>query len=105
VNENQLRKKMFSDPQDVDKYRPNLEDIYGSAAYSQRARVVLVLHRPRDIKKRLFPELTDAWENELDIIKCAIAKQSDGDLSVQEFLFDPSCLRVVPYYKTEDEIV
>lgn len=100
INENKLRKITFNDPDDIDRYRPNLEDIYGGSAYRQRARTVMLLHRPLDMKMRFFPELKEEWERmdyrPLDIMECHIAKQTGGSLFLQKFVFDPSVMRIVP---------
>lgn len=105
INENKLRgNKLWKVPEDLDEYNPNLEDIYGGSAYAQRARTVFILHRPLFIKKRYFPELSDLWDSELDIINCHCVKQSDGDLFLQKFLFDKDSMRIYPYIENFSDL-
>lgn len=105
INETRLRGKTFKSPEDLDKYKPNLEDIYGGSAYAQRARVVNILHRPKFLKERFFPEMIHLWEAEPDILQFHCVKQNDGDLFLQEFVFIGETMRIVPFIKNSEEEV
>lgn len=102
VNENKLRGRIFKDPEDIDSYIPNLEDIYGGSAFAQRARNVFLLHRPRYMKERIFPEAQAVWGMEPDIINCHVAKQSDGHLFLRKFLFEGEKMKITPYYMYDE---
>lgn len=97
LNENKIRGMDFENPDDVDKYRPNLEDIYGGSAYGQRARAVFVLDRPKFMKQRLFPHRIAEFDHELDLLHCHCVKHTDGDLFVQKFLFNGQQMKITPY--------
>lgn len=104
INESKLRgSKIWKEPDDLDVYRPNLEDIYGGSGYAQRARVVGILHRPRFLKERFFPDMGHIWEVEPDILQFHCAKQNDGELFLQEFIFDSERMRVIPYEREHGE--
>lgn len=104
INESKLRgSKIWKEPEDLDAYRPNLEDIYGGSGYAQRARVVGILHRPRFLKERFFPNMAHIWEVEPDILQFHCAKQSDGELFLQEFIFDSERMRILPYVTSQGD--
>lgn len=106
INESKLRGgKIYSDPEQLNKYRPNLEDIYGGSAYAQRARLVGILHRPRFLKERMFPDMSEIWEAEPDILQYHCVKQNDGELFFKEFIFDGEKMRIVPYIRVNEEDV
>ena len=97
INETKLRGgKIWKNPEDLSVYRPNLEDIYGGAGYAQRARVVGILHRPKNLKERFFPEMQAIWETEPDILEFHCVKQNDGILFLQKFIFDGEKMRISP---------
>lgn len=100
ANENKLRAagKMFKKPEDIDFYRPNLEDIYGGDAYAGRARFVCSLHRPRFMKERYFPELIEKFNLEDDILRVHIIKQNDGKVGVVNLLYGDN-FKIVPFRK------
>lgn len=98
INETKLRGgKIWKNPEELNSYRPNLEDIYGGAGYAQRARVVGILHRPRNLKERFFPEMKAIWEAEPDILEFHCVKQNDGILFLEKFIFDGEKMRISPY--------
>lgn len=99
ANENKIRGgKMFSEPDDLDRYRLGLEDLYGSSAWAKKARVVMSLHRPVFTKLRFFPShpLVEQWQKEPDIVNVHVVKQSAGPLSFTQLIFDHKNMRMVP---------
>jgi replicative DNA helicase len=97
INETKLRGgKIWKSPEDLNSYRPNLEDIYGGAGYAQRARVVGILHRPKALKERMFPEMKEIWDAEPDILEFHCVKQNDGILFLEKFIFDGEKMRISP---------
>lgn len=104
INETKLRNgKQYKEPDELKNYRPNLEDIYGGSAYGQRARVVTILHRPKFLKERFFPEMAHIWEAEEDILQYHCVKQNDGELFLQEFIFDGERMRIYPRIAPSEE--
>lgn len=97
ANENKFRGgNLIKKPEDLDYYKVGLEDIEGSAAYSQRCRVIVTLTRPLQLKKRFFPELMELWDLETDIINCNIVKQNDGAEGFLKFVFGNN-FHIYPY--------
>lgn len=88
-NENKLRggNAIFKQPDDLNWYRPGLEDIKGGSVYKERARAVIALHRPLQMKRKYFPE--DDWDaqHEEDLIHVHVLKQNDGDIGFGRLLF------------------
>lgn len=104
INETKLRGgKIYKEPQELDTYRPNLEDIYGGSGYAQRARLVLLLHRPKFLKERFFPDMQEIWDVEPDVLQVHCAKQNDGDLFLQNFIFDGERMRILPFIENISE--
>jgi replicative DNA helicase len=104
INETKLRGgKIWKNPEDLNHYRPNLEDIYGGGGYGQRARVVGILHRPKALKERMFPEMQEIWDAEEDILEFHCVKQNDGILFLQKFIFDGEKMRISPLIVDETE--
>jgi replicative DNA helicase len=103
INETRLRGRTFREPEETETYRPNLEDIYGGSAYAQRARIVNILHRPKFLKERFFPDRQHIWDLEPDILQYHCVKQNDGELFLQEFIFMGEVMRVVPYVRENDD--
>lgn len=87
ANENKIRNmKMFKKPEEIDNYYIGLEDVKGGAAYKERSRVVIGLHRPVFMKKKYFPSMKAIWEAEPDIIQVHLLKQNDGDIGYAEMV-------------------
>jgi hypothetical protein len=101
-NENKLRGgKLFKKPDDLDYYKIGVEDIEGGAAFAAKARLVLSINRPVQMKKMLFPERIDEWNMELDLLNIAGVKQNDGKLFFTQFSFGDN-MRIYPYQKNEN---
>lgn len=104
INETKLRTgKIYKEPEELDNYRPNLEDIYGGSGYAQRARLVLILHRPKFLKERFFPDMQEIWDIEPDVLQVHCAKQNDGELFLENFIFDGERMRILPYVPDIEE--
>lgn len=106
ANENKIRGgKMFNEPDELDKYRLNIQDIFGGSAYAKKARTVISLHRPNFMKLRFFPDhpLAAQWETDPDIINCHVVKQTMGKLSLTPMLFDPRNMRISAVKDTIDD--
>lgn len=105
INESKLRGgKIYKDPDDLNFYRPNLEDIYGGSGYAQRARVVSILHRPKFLKERMFPDMQEIWDAEPDVLEFHCVKQNDGNLFLKKFIFDGERMRISPYIEADVEL-
>lgn len=98
-NENKFRgnNKIIKKPEELDFYRPNLEDIKGGAAYAERARVVFSMYRPLFLKERYFPDQRHIWEMEPDLLHINVVKNNDGNLGYMKMLFQGENFRVLPY--------
>lgn len=95
LNENRLRGREFKTDEDVENYTPRIDDLYGGGAYRQRARNIFLIHRPKEFKRAVRPDLYN--ENEPDFIRFYIAKQSDGVQAQANFIFDSDRLLIRPY--------
>lgn len=98
ANENKIRNLSFKKPEEIDNYKIGLEDIEGSSAYSARSRVAFSLNRPIYLKRLFFPEMSEEWELEEDLIKLNCIKQNDGKL-FQTFFATNNSFRIFPFMK------
>lgn len=96
INESKFRTGKMWTLEDIDRYRPSIEDIYGGGAYGQFARVVVLLNRSKFLKQSKFPEMKNIWEVDEDVMDFHCVKQSDGELFLQKFIFDGERMRVFP---------
>lgn len=103
INETMFRTGKIWSLEDIDNYRPTIEQIYGGSAYSQRARTVAILNRSKFLKELRFPEMKSVWEAENDIMQFHVVKQSDGELFLQDFVFDGARMRIFPKLKESYE--
>lgn len=101
ANENKIRSMKFSRPEDLEYYKIGFEDIYGSAVYGGRARVMLSLQRPLHLKNMFFPERMEEWDLEEDIINCHCFKQNDGGLFFQKYVFGKN-FKIYPRVEEND---
>lgn len=98
ANENKIRGTIFKKPDDLDFYKFGEEDIEGGAAYSSKARVVMSINRPVQMKKKYFPDRMDEWNMELDLLNLSGVKQNDGPLFFTQFSFNEN-MRIYPHKK------
>jgi replicative DNA helicase len=96
-NENKFRSRILKKPEDLDFHKIGLEDLKGSAAYAERARVVISITRPIFLKQRFFPEMNHIWELEPDLMHLHVLKNNDGGLGYTKLLFEKENFRVLPY--------
>lgn len=95
LNEDKIRGQRFSDPDDIDKIRFTYFDIYGGSYYAARARTVITLNRPKQLRIQLFPEFEEKWRHENDVLQAVISKQNDGAVSgFLNFAFDGPGVRI-----------
>lgn len=100
-NENKLRNgNIIKKPEDLDYYKIGVEDIEGGASFAAKARLVLSLNRPVQMKKMKFPERMQEWNMELDLLNISGVKQNDGPLFFTQFSFNEN-MRIYGYEKTE----
>jgi hypothetical protein len=89
ANENKIRMgKMFKKPEDLDYYKIGKEDIEGGAAFAAKARLVISINRPVQMKKEFFPERMEEWNMEMDLLNISGVKQNDGPLFFTQFSFN-----------------
>lgn len=101
ANENKLRMgNLIKKVEDCDFYKMGIEDIEGGAAYAAKARLVISLNRPVQMKKMKFPERMEEWNMENDLLNVAGVKQNDGKLFFLQFSFDDN-MRIRPHKKEE----
>jgi replicative DNA helicase len=101
ANENKLRNgKIIKNAEDLDYYKIGVEDIEGGAAFAAKARLVLSLNRPVQMKKMIFAERMEEWNMEDDVLNIAGVKQNDGPLFFSQFAFN-SNMRIYPLQKCE----
>jgi replicative DNA helicase len=88
ANENKIRGNMFKKPEDLDYFKVGIEDIEGGAAYAAKARIVLSINRPVQMKKQFFQQRMDEWNMENDLMNISCVKQNDGPLFFTQFSFN-----------------
>ena len=89
--------------EDLNAYRPTLNQIKNSNALGERARTVLSVFRPKYYAERLFPddENVDLME---DIMEVQVMKQNQGGAGmVKKYLFDGKCFQIKPLMDTDVE--
>lgn len=96
INETKFRTGKIWKIEDIDSYRPDLEDIYGGSGYGQRARTVAILNRSKFLKEKKFPEMKAIWDADEDVMDFHVVKQSDGGVFLQKFIFSGETMRVYP---------
>jgi hypothetical protein len=102
-NENKLRQgKAFKKPEDLDFYQIGFEDIEGGASFAAKARVVLSINRPVQMKKALFSSRMEEWNMENDLLNISCVKQNDGPLFFTQFSFNEN-MRIYPYVPRKKE--
>jgi hypothetical protein len=101
-NENKLRMgKIFKKAEELDYYRIGVEDIEGGASFAAKARLVLSLNRPVQMKKQLFPQRMEEWNMEDDLLNISGVKQNDAPLFFTQFSFGDN-MRIYPHKKVEN---
>lgn len=103
-NENKFRSRILKKPEDLDFHKIGLEDLKGSAAYAERARVVISITRPIFLKQRFFPEMNHIWELEPDLMHLHVLKNNDGGLGYTKLLFEKENFRVLPYVEPTAQV-
>ncbi len=90
--------------EDIETYRPSLNQIKNSHAMGERSRTVLSVFRPKYYAERLFPddENVDLME---DILEVQVLKQSQGSVGmVKKYLFDGKCFQLKPFVESEEQL-
>lgn len=106
ANENKIRTgKIFKKPEDLDFFKVGKEDIEGGAAFASRARLVMSLNRPTQMKKEFFPERNEEWNLEIDTINIHGVKQNDGNLFFRQFSFDENTFRIRALRKQSNQCI
>lgn len=94
----------ISSIEDIEAYRPSLNQIKNSHALGERSRTVLSVFRPKYYAERLFPddENVDLME---DILEVQVLKQSQGAVGmVKKYLFDGKCFQLKPFVESEEDL-
>ena len=105
MNENMMRGggKLFKTPEDLEHLRFTFKDIDGGAHYAARARLVLTINRPLHLKKMFFPEMSDRWAFEDDILNLVVAKANDADISGNlPLLFNGAAMRITEFVPSDN---
>jgi|LSPY01.1.fsa_nt_gi replicative DNA helicase len=85
----------IEDPTDIEKTKPMLGNIKNSQGYSERARYVLGLHRPKYyIDKYLFED--EKAKQVEDICNIYVLKQNNGKTGKVEYKFDVETFTMTP---------
>lgn len=88
--------------EDIETYRPTLNQIKNSNALGERSRVVLSVFRPKYYAERLFP---DNEEVDLmnDVLEVQVMKQNQGGVgSISKYMFDGPCFQIKPFIESEE---
>jgi len=88
---------------DLEAYRPTLNQIKNSNALGERARTVLSVFRPKYYAERLFPKDENVLLME-DVMEVQVMKQNQGQAgTVKKYLFDGKCFQIKPLIGTEED--
>jgi replicative DNA helicase len=88
---------------EIDNYRPSLNQVKNSHALGERSRTVVSVFRPKYYAERLFPddETLDLME---DILEIQVLKQSQGVVGkIKKYMFDGPCFSLKPFIEEEEE--
>lgn len=87
---------------DVEKLKPQIEEIKNSSAFEERSRIILSAFRKRFIIERFLP---DAPELDFmsDIMEVQILKQNMGGLPLRYYVYDAKAAHLSPYIMGDDE--
>ncbi len=89
------------DLNDIDKLRPNRNDIKNANALTERARYVLSLFRPKFYADMYLPELEET-KNMEDIVELGSLKMSNGGVGRKHLLFQPEVFKMTPLKMSSD---
>lgn len=84
-------------PEDLEKFRPRIEEIKNSAAFEERSRIILSTFRAKHYMERLLPDHPELEFME-DIMDIDVLKQNMGMLHRMHYLFNPSKSMIIPYF-------
>jgi len=84
-------------PEDLEKFRPRIEEIKNSAAFEERSRIILSTFRAKHYMERLLPDHPELEFME-DIMDIDVLKQNMGMLGRLHYLFNPSKSMIIPYF-------
>lgn len=90
------------DFEDLEKFRPHIEEIKNSGAIEERSRTILSTFRQRHYAQRLLPD-HPALATLEDVMDVEIVKQNMGALTRIQYLFTPEQSRITPYLYTDPE--
>lgn len=87
--------------EEIEAYRPTLNQIKNSHALGERSRTVLSVFRPKYYAERLFPE-DEILPTMEDILQVQVLKQSQSAAgTVRKYIFDGSCFQIKPLLEDE----
>lgn len=89
------------DMADIDKLRPNRNDIKNANALTERARYVLSLFRPKFYADMYLPELEETKMMQ-DIVELGSLKMSNGSVGRNFLLFQPETFTMTPMQMDSD---
>ena len=89
------------DMNDIDKLRPNRNDIKNANALTERARYVLSLFRPKFYADMYLPDLEET-KNMQDIVELGSLKMSNGGVGRNFLLFMPETFSMTPMQVNSD---
>lgn len=89
--------------EDLEKLRPNLNDIKNSNALAERSRVVISIFRPKYYSDRYLSHIEEADYIE-DFIEVQILKQTQGNITApHKYLFNAPCMKILPVVDLDKE--
>lgn len=92
-------KVTVKDMDDLDKLRPQIEDIKNSSAFEERSRIILSTFRKKFFAERLLEQSPELGIMN-DIMEVKVLKQNMGGLPMRYYLFDPPTSLITPYVVT-----
>lgn len=98
ANDRKIKENMVSikKPEDVQYLKIGLEDVKGGSSWNERARLIMSITRPVELKRRFFPDRIDEWNCEEDVINLHGIKQNEKGLFFLQFILNTDNLRIVP---------
>lgn len=94
-------KKSFTSVDELEYFRPTLEQLKNSAALEERSRIVFGVHRPKHFALKYLPNDPEVAIMD-DIMDVQILKQNSGAIGqILQYLFTPENNRLSPYFSED----
>ena len=87
----------ITDRDQLDRFRPQIEELKNSAALEERSRIVLGVFRKVHFLQRYLPVQAEELSEVTDIMDISILKQNMGKLDKLRYVFEPESNKLGPF--------